>query len=129
MIKPETEIKPKKIEGKMTLIELKSHYSEAHLVQLLEENGIGRPSTFASLIDKLQERLYVEKQTIQGKEIECKDFCLDNTGQITCQTNKRVFGNEHNKLVITPLGIIIIEFLIKHFDSFFNYEYTKQMEK
>ena len=105
-------MKPKKIESKFTIIELKSHYSEAHLVQLLEENGIGRPSTFASLIDKLQERLYVEKQTIKGKEIECIDYFLDKEGLLTTVTNKRAFGNENGKLVITPLGIIIIEFLI-----------------
>jgi DNA topoisomerase I len=127
-IKSGAKMKPKKIESKFTIIELKSHYSEAHLVQLLEENGIGRPSTFASLIDKLQERLYVEKQTIKGKEIECIDYFLDKEGLLTTVTNKRAFGNENGKLVITPLGIIIIEFLIKHFDTFFNYEYTKSME-
>ena len=36
--------------------DLKSHHTEAKLVQLLEQNGIGRPSTFSSLIDKIQER-------------------------------------------------------------------------
>ena len=41
---------------------------------------------------------------------------------------KREFGNESNKLVIQPIGIIVIEFLLKHFDSFFNYDYTRDME-
>lgn len=40
----------------------------------------------------------------------------------------REFGNEKNKLVIQFIGIITIELLIKHFDAFFNYEYTKMME-
>ena len=120
-------MKPTKINSKFTLIELKSHYTEAKLIQLLEENGIGRPSTFASLIDKIQERKYVEKQNITGKEIECVDFSLTDNN-ISELVSKREFGNEKNKLVIQPLGIIVIEFLINKFNLFFNYEYTKEME-
>ena len=118
---------PKKIESKFTMIELKSHYSEARLVQLLEDKGIGRPSTFASLVEKLQERKYVLKQNITGIEINCKDFVLFENN-ITEINLKKEFGNEKNKLVIQPLGIIVVEFLLNKFDSFFNYNYTKEME-
>jgi DNA topoisomerase-1 len=126
-LKQNVSLKPKKIDSKFTVIELKSHYTEARLVQLLEEKGIGRPSTFASLVDKIQERKYVEKQNITGKEIESVDFSLkDNTVlQLVC---KREFGNEKNKLVIQPLGIIVLEFLLEKFNMFFNYDYTKEME-
>ena len=117
----------KKITSKVTLTNIKSHYTEARLVQLLEENGIGRPSTFASLVDKIQERKYVEKQNITGKEIESIDYCLQDN-DISELVSSREFGNEKNKLVIQPLGIIVIEFLLEKFDMFFNYEYTKEME-
>jgi len=126
-LKQNVSMPPKKIDAKFTMNELKSHYTEARLVQLLEEKGIGRPSTFASLIDKIQERKYVEKQNITGKEIECIDFSL-NDNSISEKTAKREFGNEKNKLVIQPLGIIVIEFLLSKFDAFFNYDYTKLME-
>jgi DNA topoisomerase-1 len=126
-LKQNVSIKPKKIDSKFTIIELKSHYTEARLVQLLEEKGIGRPSTFASLVDKIQERKYVEKQNITGREIQSNDFVLtDNI--VSKFVNKREFGNEKNKLVIQPLGIIVIEFLLDKFDMFFNYDYTKKME-
>jgi DNA topoisomerase-1 len=126
-LKQNVSLTPQKIDSKFSLIELKSHYTEARLVQLLEEKGIGRPSTFASLVDKIQERKYVEKQDIIGKEIEAIDFSLQDNN-ISKVVTKKEFGNEKNKLVIQPLGIIVIEFLLEKFDMFFNYDYTKKME-
>jgi len=117
----------KKITCKQTLKELKSHYSEARLVQLLEQKGIGRPSTFSSLIEKIQERNYVLKQNVEGKKLEVIDYVLlENT--IIEEKGTKEFGNEKNKLVITQMGIFVIEFLIKYFNELFDYDYTKSME-
>ena len=127
-IKKDSELKYKKICSKVSIKGLKTHYTEARLVQLLEEKGIGRPSTFSSLVDKIQERGYVKKEDIKGKEIICRDFELED-GEICEIENKREFGNEKNKLVIQPLGIIVMEFLDKHFNKLFNYDYTSLMEE
>jgi DNA topoisomerase I len=127
-IKKDSVIPYKKITSKVTVKGNKMHYTEAKLVQLLEEKGIGRPSTFSSLVDKIQERGYVKKEDIKGKEIDCKDFELEN-GEIFEIETKREFGNEKSKLVIQQLGIIVMEFLDKHFNSLFNYEYTSLMEQ
>jgi DNA topoisomerase-1 len=126
-IKQNTVIPYKKICAKVTIKGSKQHYTEARLVQLLEEKGIGRPSTFSSLVDKIQERGYVKKEDVKGKEIVCKDYELSN-GDIFEIENKREFGNEKGKLVIQPLGIIVMEFIDKHFSGLFNYSYTKEME-
>jgi DNA topoisomerase-1 len=117
----------KKLTCKQTLKELKSHYSEAHLVQLLEQKGIGRPSTFSSLIEKIQERNYVTKQNVDGKKFEIIDYTLIDNNILQEQGSKE-FGNEKNKLVITQTGIFVIEFLIKYFSKLFDYDYTKSME-
>jgi DNA topoisomerase I len=130
-LKKNIKIKPTKINISFTLINLKSHYTEARLVQLLEEKGIGRPSTFAMLVDKIQERGYVEKQNITGKSIIDNDYIIEYEGNnliINKVESKKEFGNEKSKLVIQPLGIIVIEYLINNFDEFFDYEYTKYME-
>ena len=126
-IKQTSIIPYKKICSKVTIKGLKQHYTEARLIQLLEEKGIGRPSTFSSLVDKIQERGYVKKEDIKGRELSCTDFELEN-GELFEIETKREFGNEKGKLVIQPLGTIVIDFLDKHFAGLFNYEYTKLME-
>jgi DNA topoisomerase-1 len=119
----------KKIKAIAHLKEMKTHFTEARLVQLLEEQGIGRPSTFSSLIEKIQERKYVKKENVKGKMISCVDYeVAADDQQIKQTTTEREFGNEKNKLVIQPVGILALEFLLKHFDTFFAYSYTKEME-
>lgn len=126
-MKKNSVISLKKIISKVSVKNLKSHYTEAKLVQILEEYGIGRPSTFSTIVDKIQERMYVKKEDVKGIEFCCKDYILENDEIEEIETI-RDFGNEKNKLVIQPLGIIVIEFLNKHFNSLFDYNYTKQME-
>lgn len=117
----------KKITAKVSMKDLKSHLSEAKLVQLLEQKGIGRPSTFSSIIDKIQERGYVKLDTVKGQSIKCVDFELE--GEELAQVEvERAFGNEKNKLVLQSVGTVVLEFLAGHFDTLFQYDYTKQME-
>ena len=118
----------KRIMTKCSLRNTKSHYTESGLVQLLEKMGIGRPSTFSSLIDKIQERGYVKLQDIRGKSLECREFVISENKAIESKTEVREIGGESRKLVIQPLGIIVIEFLLEHFAPLFDYEFTKNME-
>jgi len=118
----------KRIMTKCSLRNSKSHYTESGLVQLLEKMGIGRPSTFSSLVDKIQERGYVKLQDVRGKSLECREFILAEDKKIESKTEVREIGGESRKLVIQPLGIIVIEFLLTHFAPLFEYDFTKDME-
>ena len=127
-IKQNSVIPYKKICARVSIKGTKQHYTEARLVQLLEEKGIGRPSTFSSLVDKIQERGYVKKEDVKGNELICKDYELENDEICEIET-KREFGKEKSKLVLQPLGRVVIEFLKKHFNDLFDYNYTYLMEE
>ena len=103
------------------------HYTEARLIQLLEEKEIGRPSTYSAIVDKIKEREYVKKQNVSGQKVECVEHTLAEN-KISRTKTWREFGNESNKLIITPLGNTVIEFLISHFPDLFSYNYTRNME-
>ena len=122
-----SEISCNKIETRAVFSSLLSHYTEARLIQSLEEKEIGRPSTFSAIIEKIKERDYVKKQNIQGEIIECVEHTVSEK-KISHSVVKRDVGNEKNKLVITSLGKSVVAFLISHFPRIFSYEYTKQME-
>lgn len=117
----------KKILSKVTMKDLKSHFTEAKLVQLLEQHGIGRPSTFASLIDKIQERGYVKKANVTGKKVKCVDFELVED-VLEEKADEKEFGGEKGKLVIQQLGVVVMDFLLAHYNEMFTYDYTKGME-
>jgi len=54
-------VKLKKLSGKQHFSKPPARYSEATLIKTLEKQGIGRPSTYASIIDTIQQRNYVVK--------------------------------------------------------------------
>lgn len=117
------------IESTVVIRNKHSHYTEANLIQTLENLGIGRPSTYAMLVDTIQDRGYVVKQDIKGFERECTDFKLRSGGILDKTVLKKIMGGEKKKLAIQPIGILCIEFLIKSFESLFSYGYTKSMEE
>lgn len=104
-----------------------SYYTESSLIKKLEELGIGRPSTYAMFIETIQERGYVKKMNIVGEKVTCSDYLLVGKA-ITEKSKEAVVGGGTNKLVIQPVGIIIVEFLMNHFEELFSYNYTKNLE-
>jgi len=108
------------------------HYTESSLIKKLEDLGIGRPSTFASIVETLKDRGYVAKQDVAGKEVKCAEYSIEPDRPLKLLANKRTFGNETGKLVLQPVGRLAAEFLTEHFsdggDKVFDYAYSSQME-
>jgi len=105
-----------------------AHYTEAGLVQTLEEKGIGRPSTYASLVETIQDRGYVKKMNVEGQAHSIREFIWRQKEGIEETQKTQIFGQESNKLVIQPTGKASVEFLMQYFGELFAYDYTQRME-
>ena len=107
----------------------KLHFTEAGLIQKLEDLGIGRPSTFSMLIETIQTRKYVAKMDIEGDSHICKEYSLDKFQTLSTTSVSKTFGGEKNKLLLDDLGKQVICVLLEHFSALFAYDYTKKMEE
>ena len=104
-------------------------YNEASLVKKLEELGIGRPSTYANIISKIQEHEYIKISNIKGIEKNINNYILKYKNlKIINKTTKQNIGNEQSKFIPTEDGIKITDFLIKNFPDILDYNFTSNME-
>jgi len=103
-------------------------YSEASLVRTLEELGIGRPSTYAPTISTVQKRGYVLKEERPGEQRGYIQIILDKE-KISESAKTEVFGAEKNKLFPTDIGMVVNDFLVKHFAEILDFNFTANVEK
>jgi len=107
-----------------------ARFTEATLIRELEKRGIGRPSTFASLVETLFDKTYIDKQDIPGSKAQQTTLTTTpNTWPPTTTLTQISLGAEKQKLVPTPLGESVLNFCVKEFPQLFAYEFTAQMEK
>jgi DNA topoisomerase-1 len=104
-------------------------YTEATLIRDLEKRGIGRPSTFASLVEVLFDKNYIEKKDIEGTKINHTTLTVKpQQWPPLTQITQVPLGAEKQKLVPSVLGESVIKFCLKEFPHLFAYEFTAQME-
>ena len=103
-------------------------FTEASLVKQLEELGIGRPSTYAPTISTIISRNYVEKGTIEGVERKYLQLTLAKQA-LKDNTLVETIGSDKGKLVPTDIGMIVNDFLVEHFSSVLDFNFTAKVEQ
>ena len=113
-----------------------ARYNESSMVRLLEKEGIGRPSTYASIMTKLFEKQYVTKKDIPGKDCLAEHYVRkphgtkkSGPGQVQKQKTTVTVGKENNKIIPTQIGIQIDAFLVDHFAYIVDKTFTAHMEE
>lgn len=102
------------------------HYCESQLIQRLEREQIGRPSTYASILNKLYDKKYITKGNIKGPPVERTTYTLTDKGvQSQCVSTCM---EETNRLSVTDIGKKVAEFCYQYYSHLFEYKYTKEME-
>ena len=114
--------------AKQTYAKPPARYTEGSLVKKLEELGIGRPSTYASIMTAIQARKYVEKGESEGEEREVIELKA-KSGKVTRSIVKEKFGANKGKLIPTPIGELVSGFLTDNFKNIVDYKFTANIEK
>lgn len=105
-----------------------ARYSEASLVKQLEEQGIGRPSTYAPTISTIQQRAYIVKESREGQERVYQLLILQNN-KIQLEKLTEIIGAEKNKLFPTDMAMVVNDFLVERFAEVTDYGFTAKVEQ
>lgn len=116
------------VEARQVFARPPARYTEGTLVKKLEELGIGRPSTYATIMNTIQTRGYAEKGDSEGipRDVILLQL-IDN--KVEREITQEKTGSNKGKLVPTPAGELISGFLTDHFDRVVDYGFTADVEK
>ena len=104
-----------------------ARYSEGSLVKKLEDLGIGRPSTYATILDTIQARGYAAKGEDEGEPRNAIQISLSKN-EINREVVQEKTGSTKGKLLPTASGEVLSDFLNDYFNQVVDYGWTANLE-
>lgn len=105
-----------------------NRFTECTFISKIKKLGIGSPSTYASIINTIQDRGYVTVSDVTGVSRTVKTIELTNK-HIKISNKVVTIGSEKRRLVPTPLGIKVTDYLLANHSELLDYDLTAKMEK
>ncbi len=127
-ITPGTPLSIRLMQGRQTYQQPPKRFDEASLVKSLEHKGIGRPSTYATILHTIQKRTYVAIGTVPARKLPVTLITLQQ-GRVLTSTEQQSIGGDKGKLIPTETGLMLGEYLQEHFATLIDYSFTAEMEK
>lgn len=107
----------------------KSLYNEPRLIKWMETEGIGRPSTYSTVVNKLFDKGYITKGKPPVIQVEIENYVLDKQ-EIKCNKKEIKVGNTDKDCHIpTEIGMKINEYLKKTIPNIIDKTFTAEMEE
>lgn len=122
------QLKSTKIIARQNFAKPPARYTEGSLVRELEKLGIGRPSTYATIMSAIQTRGYAVKGDSEGEPCEVIEFSLKR-GKIKREIVTEKTGATKGKLLPTPIGELLAGFLVDNFNNIVDYQFTANIEE
>ncbi len=122
------QLKSTKIIARQNFAKPPARYTEGSLVRELEKLGIGRPSTYATIMSAIQTRGYAVKGDSEGEPREVIEFSLKR-GKIKREIVTEKIGATKGKLLPTPIGELLAGFLVDNFNNIVDYQFTANIEE
>ena len=104
------------------------HYSESQLIKKMQDTGIGRPSTYSSMMNKLIDRGYVVKENRDMGKARVHQLKMNSNGKQKETSKEIVLKKEFSKLFPTDTGKITDIFMDTNFNDLVRTEYTAGLE-
>lgn len=118
-----------KVMGEGNVTKPPSLYNEPNVIKWMEKEGIGRPSTYSAILEKILSKGYLQKGCDPQSTVEVKHYVVEKGVVETQEEVLKIGGNDKDRFLPTSLGERVVDYLEEALPSILDKAFTSQMEE